>query len=90
MSHKIALTVASATAALTLAVALAAAGFAPGAPATSASTAAVADQVVADPTPTVQIDTVYLAPKPKRQTITVHKVIKTSGGEHESESGGDD
>lgn len=92
MSHKIALTVASATAALTLAVALAAAGFAPGTPAAAASSAPIADQVVADPSPAVQVDTVYLAPVPKRKTVTVHKVIKTTGGEHESEheSEGDD
>lgn len=92
MSHKIALTVASAAAALTLAVALAAAGLAPGTAATPASAASVTDPVVADPTPTVQVDTVYLAPAPEQKTITVHKVVKSSGGEDgsEHESEGDD
>ena len=95
MSHKVAITAASAAAALTLAVALAAAGFAPGAPATSASSATTAEQVVSDPAstpqvvanpaPTVQVDTIYLAPVPKPRTITIHKVVKTSGGEDTSE-----
>ncbi len=89
MSHKIAVTVASVAATLTLTFALAAAGFAPGAPAPA--TAAVSTTV--DPTaqPTVQVDTVYVAAPPKQQTITVHKVVKSSGeSENEHESGGDD
>lgn len=86
MSHKIALTAASAAAALTLTVALAAAGFAPGAPATAASSAAVVDQVVTDPAPTVQVDTVYLGPAQEPETITIRNVVKTSDGEEESEN----
>lgn len=90
MSRKIALGAASAAAALTLAVALAAAGFAPGSPTTPASSVTIVDQVVtdpvaADPAPTVQVDTIYLAPEPKPQTITVQNVVRTSGGEDESE-----
>ena len=41
--------------------------------------------------PTVQVDTVYVAAPPPQETITVHKVIRSSGedgSEHESE--GDD
>jgi len=87
MTHKIALAAASAAAAFTLAAALAVAGFAPG-PAQPVSLTST----IVDPTaePTVQVDTVYVAPPPKQETITVHKVIKTAGGEGENESGGDD
>ena len=92
MTHKIALTAASAAAALTLALALAAAGFAPGDPATPASAASLTDQVVAEPVPTVQVDTVYVAPPQEPKTITVNKVVKSSHDEDESEheSEGDD
>ena len=77
---------------LTLAFALSAAGFAPGAttPATEAATVGTDTADVATP-PTVQVDKVYIAaPKPQR-TVTVHKVLKTAGGESESEGseGGD-
>jgi hypothetical protein len=88
MSNKIALTVASAAAAVTLTVALAAAGFAPGSP----DPVGVVASATPDPTaaPTVQVDTVYLAARQKRQTITVHKVVKSSGeSENEHESGDD-
>lgn len=103
MLQKIALVVASAAATLTLAIALAAAGFAPGGPTSAADTSATTttsapaiDPVSADATPDVQIDTIYVAPPPKQQTVTVHRVIKASGGERENEheneggSGGDD
>jgi hypothetical protein len=86
MSRKIALTAASAAAALTLTVALAAAGFAPGAPATAAASASAVDQIVTDPAPTVQVDTVYLAPAQEPEAITIHKVLKASGGEEASEN----
>ena len=89
MPHTIPLAVASLAAALTFAVALVVGGLAPAAP--------VAADIErddrrrpsrdADP-PTVQIDTVYVAAPPAQETITVHKVIKTSGedgSEHESE-----
>ncbi len=99
MLQKLALTAASAVAALTLALALAAAGFAPGSPAvTTGSSAspiaadpAAADAAAPDAMPTVQVDTIYVKPAPKQKTITVHKVVKTSGGDDgEHESGGDD
>lgn len=97
MSHRIALAAASVAATATLVVALAAAGFAPGSPrtaATPATTITTADPT-ADPTttdPAVQVDTVYVAAPPAQQTITVHRVVRTSGGENdgEHESGGDD
>ena len=94
MLHRLALAVASAAAALTLIVALAAAGFAPGAP-VAVTDAAAADIAPIDPgavdtAPSVQIDTVYVAPPPRQETVTIHKVVKTSGGENENESGGDD
>ncbi|HEX2755806.1 MAG TPA: hypothetical protein VHM48_10100, partial [Candidatus Limnocylindrales bacterium] len=71
-----------------LTAALAAAGFAPGA---SPQPVAAADSVAATtPEPTVQVDTVYVAAPAKQQTITVHKVVKSTGGEEsEGESGGD-
>ncbi len=89
MSNKIALTVASVAATATLTIALAAAGFAPASPAPVGA----AVPATADPTaePTVQVDTVYVAAPPKQQTITVHKVVKSSGeSENEHESGGND
>ena len=93
MLQKIALGVASAAAALTLALALALAGFAPGGSSAAATTQAPAvDPVAADPTPAVQVDTVYVKPAPKQKTVTIHNVVKTSDGEREDahESGGDD
>jgi hypothetical protein len=94
MVHKIALFVASLAASLALAVALTAAGFGPAAgPApTPVATAAAADtnqtaDVVAPPQ--VQVDKVYIAPAKPRQTVTVHKIVKTTGGESEGSEGGD-
>jgi hypothetical protein len=89
MSNKIALAAASVAATATLTFALAAAGFAPGAPAPVGAVA----PATADPTaePTVQVDTVYVAAPPKQQTITVHKVVKSSGeSENEHEAGEND
>ena len=92
MPRTIPLTVASLAAALTFAIAVAVAGFAPASPGVAtSSTTATADTVVTPDAPTVQIDTVYVAAPPQQETITVHKVIKTSGedgSEHESQ--GDD
>ncbi len=83
MVHKLALLVASLAASLVLAVALGAAGFAPGAtPTPRAATTTTTTTAAADvaPTPTVQIDPVYIAPAPPRKTVTVHKVVKSAGG----------
>ncbi len=85
MISKTALFVASLAASLVLATALALSGFAPGAThpqqvaATSPDPTASATDTPA--APQVQVDTVYVAPPPKQKTVTVHKVIKTSGGE---------
>jgi hypothetical protein len=88
MAHRLALGAASIAAAAVLAAALAAAGFAPGAPPQPIS-AAEPVAALTPPEPTVQVDTVYVAAPAPQQTITVHKVVKGSGGESESESGGD-
>jgi len=93
MTHKIALATASAAAALTLALALAAAGFAPGASQPAGPTSTTADPAAGPAAePTIQVDTVYVAPPPPQETITVHKVVQTASGEseHENESGTDD
>jgi len=84
MRHRIAILVGSAAATATLTVALAVAGFGPAAP-----TALVNDAVAAQPTSRVQVDTVYVAAPAAPQTITVHRVVRSSG-EHESEGGSDD
>ena len=96
MSHKFALAAASLAATVTLTVALAAAGFAPGTPrpADAATATVTAADPTADPTtdPGVQVDTVYVAAPPAQQTVTVHRVVKSAGGENDGEhgSGGDD
>ena len=87
MRQKIALAVASLAATATLTIALAAAGFGQAAPAA----AAVVAESTAAPTPIVQVDNVYLAPKPTQQTITIQQ--SAAGGENEStenEGAGDD
>lgn len=85
MISKIALFFASLAASLVLAAALALSGFAPGATparpvaATSPDPTASASDLPAEPL--VQVDTVYVAPPPKQKTVTIHKVVKASGGE---------
>jgi len=87
MLQKTALFIASLAASATLAVALATAGFAPGTPAAPAVAPTAAADTATPAPPTVQVDKVYIpAPQPQ-QTITVHKVVKTSGGEADTESG---
>lgn len=88
MISKAALFVASLAAAFTLAFALAVAGFAPGS--SQPVPAAATTQVDPAPTDAVQVDTVYVAPPPPQQTVTVQKVVAGSGGESETETGGDD
>lgn len=80
MRQKIALAAASVAATATLTIALAAAGFGPAAPVTAAA------DPTATPTPIVQVDNVYLAPKPTQQTITIQQ--SAAGGE--TEGAGDD
>lgn len=87
MVQRIAIFIASLAAAAALAAGLAVAGLGSGtaAPASSVATSTVADP---QPTPRVQIDTVYVAPPNKPKTVVVHKTVAPAGGEHESESEG--
>jgi hypothetical protein len=86
MISRIALFIAALAAALTLTVALTTAGFAPGSSQpvsastgiTSPPAVAVAEAVTPPP---VQIDTIYLAPAPKQETITVKQVVASSRSE---------
>jgi hypothetical protein len=61
---------------------------------TGPTTAAVATPGAAPSAqPRVQVDTVYIAPPPPVQTITVHETASSGegdDGEAESEAGGDD
>lgn len=93
MINRIALFAASLVAALAVTVGLVIAGFAPQAPASAPVSAPVVASSEA-PAPTVQVDTVYVAPKPTPQEITLTKVVKATAhgddvGEHETESGND-
>lgn len=91
MSNRIPLIAASTGAVLALVVGLAAAGFAPGAAdATTVSSTTTIEPAAAEPT--VQVDTIYVAPPPPQKTITIHEVSKTSNGDSDDgeESGEDD
>lgn len=80
MRQKIALVVSSIAATTVLTVALAAAGFAPGA-VTPADAAPADASVTAPPSPVIQVDTVYLAPPPPQQTITIKQPVAAGEGE---------
>jgi len=90
MTHRIALAAASTGAAVTFAAALAIAGLAPGASVPTAGDALAATDGTS--APTIQVDTIYVAPPPAQETITIHKIEQTAAGESdtENESGGDD
>jgi hypothetical protein len=91
MRQKIALAAASLAATATLTIALAAAGLAPAAKVIPASAEPATTTVTARPSPRVQIDTVYVAPAPTQQTITI--VQPAPGGEPGESgegTGGDD
>lgn len=92
MSNRIPLIAASTGAVLALVVGLAAAGFAPGAAdaTTVSSTTTTTEPAAAEPT--VQVDTIYVAPPPPQKTITIQEVSKTSNGDSDDgeESGEDD
>jgi hypothetical protein len=98
MISRVAIFAASLVAALTLAVGLAIAGLTPGTGAADVQPAS--DQVVAAtevpataPAPTIQVDTIYVAPDPVPEEVVVTKVEKAAhhddeddeDGEHESE-----
>ena len=95
MIHKSGLIIASLAASLTLAFALAAAGFAPGTTKVSADPAAAvivdaaATAAATDAAPLVQIDKIYVPAPVPQETITVHKVVQTAGGESEGAEGND-
>jgi len=96
MLNRIALFAASLAAALVIAAGMALAGIGPGsdmAPASVASADPAVDPAAAttapDPTPQVQVDTVYLAPKATPRVI-VTKVIKTKPASHGDDGGGED
>ena len=94
MIHKAALALAAVVATIALTVALALAGFAPGsAPKTPGNLANLAgDAQAATPSPTVQVDTIYVKPAPTPATIQIVRPAP-GGSEHEregGEGGGDD
>lgn len=88
MIQRIALFAASLAAVAALVVGLSTAGLSPSAPVASA-VAPIDTAAVADPTPQVQIDTVYVAPPQKAATVVVHKTVPAAGGENENESDGE-
>ncbi len=85
MFHRVALFVASLTAALVLAFGLAMAGIVP-VPAPSGAEP-VAATIDPPQQPTVQVDTVYLTPPVAPQDVTVTRTVN-GGGEHENEHEG--
>ena len=93
MVQRLALFLASLTAALVLAAGLALSGLAPAtdpAPVMADVALAATDAV---PKPTVQVDTVYVTPKVKPKHVTVTRTVASSSrsgdGEQEHERGGD-
>lgn len=94
MIHRVGLFIASLAAAGVLVVALTVAGFAPGSGAVPGTAAATAGQSAAaagvQPTPQVQVDTVYLGAPEAPKTITVHKVVPAAPGEGQEHESGDD
>ncbi len=91
MVHRLALFVASLTAALVLAAGLALGGLIPAQPVPVVADAAPASPD-APPQPTVQVDTVYVTPKVKPKHVTITRSVRSGGGEqeHEHEGGGGD
>jgi hypothetical protein len=85
MRHRIALVIGSLASAGTLAVALSAAGLGPADPSLASSVATAPPS-----TPRLQVDTVYVPAPAQPQTITVHRVVATSGEGEDGEGGGDD
>jgi len=97
MISRVAIFAASLVAALTLAVGLAVAGLAPGTGAADVQPAS--DQVVAAtdvpatsgaPSPTIQVDTIYVAPDPVPEEVVVTKVEEATKVASSSSRGGDE
>jgi len=89
MLHALALILGGFASAVVLAGALALGG-PPAAPAPPANMPAGGPGGDVAAAPQVQVDTVYLAPPPPPKTITVHKTVTASRGEHEGDEGGAD
>ena len=92
MIQRVALFVASLSAALVLAAALALGGLAPAADPAAVVTDAPPAATDGPPQPTVQVDTVYVTPKVKPKHVSVTRTVRSSSGEgeHEREGEGDD
>lgn len=92
MIQRVALFVASLSAAGVLAAALALGGLAPAADPAAAAVDAPPAATDAPPQPTVQVDTVYVTPKVKPKHVTISRTVRASSGEgeHEGEGKGDD
>ncbi len=93
MIQRLALFAASLAAAAVLAVGLALAGVGrPGGPdaASAPVTQPAAATAVAPAEPAVQVDTVYVAPQPSPQEITVTKTARATGGAAEAGNEGED
>jgi hypothetical protein len=95
MTSKLALLVASLTAALVLAAGLALTGFGPqsGPDAVQLAEPVAATADAPAPEPTIQVDTVYLAPRPTPQDVVVTKVrdvAPATAERDDDETGGDD
>lgn len=92
MFNRAALLAASLTASAALAVGLALVGFAPAAAPVAAQPAAAATGATTTdaPAPITQVDTVYVAPQPTPQQITIQKVVTSSHGDDDGNEGGGD
>jgi hypothetical protein len=88
MFNRVALFAASLVASGVLAAGLALAGFHPG-PAAIVPSAQPAAATAAAPAPITQIDTVYVAPAPTPQQITIQQVVTAQTGDDGDEAGGD-
>ncbi len=91
MVQRVALFIASLTAALALAAGLALSGLAPAAEPAPVIAEVAPAATDAAPEPTVQVDTVYVTPKVKPKHVTVNRTVRSgSTGEGEHEGGGGD
>jgi long-subunit fatty acid transport protein len=90
MIQRLALFVASLSAAAVMAAALALGGLAPAAGPAAVVTDAPPAAMDAPAQPSVQVDTVYVTPKVKPKHVTVSRTVRSSSGHGEHEGGGDD
>ena len=88
MLEKVALFIASLVAALAFAVALVIAGLRPAAVPTATTPAWDPSAEISSPAgaePQVQVDTIYLPAPVTPSTVTIHRVVRSRGGESERE-----